>query len=66
MDLQINPEGNSFHKTSNGYAPTATQLTLSFAEGRMLSRHDIYRKGNLEYNTDRPNSAGITAETSGE
>jgi len=66
VDLQINPQGNSFHRTSDGYAPTATQLTLSFAEGRMLSRHDIYRENSLEYNTDRPNSAGITAETSGE
>ncbi len=65
MDLQINPEGNSFHRTSNGYAPTATQLTLSFAEGRMLSRHDIYKEKGLEYDYDRPNSAGITAETSG-
>jgi hypothetical protein len=63
VDVQINPEGNSFHRNSDGYAPTAVQLTLSFAEGRMLSRHDIYRKDSLEYDYSRPNSAGITAET---
>lgn len=63
LDVQINPEGNSFHRNSDGYAPTATQISLSFAEGRMLSRHDIYNKTGLEYNYDRPNSAGITAES---
>ena len=63
LDVQINPSGNSFHRNSDGYAPTATQITLSFAEGRMLSRHDIYHKTGLEYNYDRPNSAGITAES---
>ena len=63
VDVQINPEGNSFHRNSDGYAPTATQISLSFAEGRMLSRHDIYNKTGLEYNYDRPNSAGITAES---
>lgn len=66
MDVQINPEGNSFHRTSDGYAPASTQITLAFAEGRMLSRHDIYREDNLEYDYSRPNSAGITPETSGE
>ena len=57
VDVQINPEGNSFHKASNGFAPTSTQMTLSFAEGRMLSRHDIYNKGDLQYNYSRPNSS---------
>ena len=57
VDVTINPEGNSFHKASNGFAPTSTNMTLTFAEGRMLSRHDIYNQENLEYNYDRPNSS---------
>jgi len=57
VDVTINPEGNSFHKASNGFAPTSTNMTLTFAEGRMLSRHDIYNKDNLQYNYSRPNSS---------
>jgi hypothetical protein len=63
VDVQINPEGNSFHKASNGFAPTSTQMTLTFAEGRMLSRHDIYNEDNLQYNYDRPNSSAEVAVT---
>lgn len=67
VDVQINPEGNSFHKASNGFAPTSTQMTLTFAEGRMLSRHDIYNEGDLQYNYDRPNSsAEISVAPKGE
>jgi hypothetical protein len=61
VEVQINPEGNSFHKASNGFAPTSTQMTLTFAEGRMLSRHDIYNEDNLQYNYDRPNSSAEVA-----
>ena len=57
VDVTINPEGNSFHKASNGFAPTSTNMTLTFAEGRMLSRHDIYNKDNLQNNYSRPNSS---------
>jgi hypothetical protein len=57
VDVTINPEGNSFHKASNGFAPTSTNMALTFAEGRMLSRHDIYNKDNLQYNYSRPNSS---------
>ena len=57
VDVTINPEGNSFHKASNGFAPTSTTMSLTFAEGRMLSRHDIYNKDNLQYNYSRPNSS---------
>jgi hypothetical protein len=32
-------------------------MTLTFSEGRMLSRHDIYNEGDLQYNYDRPNSS---------
>lgn len=63
VEVQINPEGNSFHKASNGFAPTSTQMTLTFAEGRMLSRHDIYNEDNLQYNYDRPNSSAEVAVT---
>jgi len=67
VDVTINPEGNSFHKASNGFAPTSTNMTLNFSEGRMLSRHDIYNKENLNYNYNRPNnSANITTETKGD
>jgi len=66
VDVQINPEGNSFHKASNGFAPTSTSMTLAFAEGRMLSRHDIYNKENLQYNYSRPNSSGGQASTKGD
>ena len=67
VDVTINPEGNSFHKASNGFAPTSTNMTLNFSEGRMLSRHDIYNKKDLNYNYNRPNnSANITTETKGD
>ena len=53
LDVTINPEGNSFHKTSKGYAPTSTTLSLTFQEGRMLSRDDLFKE-KLSYNYDRP------------
>lgn len=66
VDVTINPEGNSFHKASNGFAPTSTTMSLTFAEGRMLSRHDIYNKDNLQYDYSRPNSADGQASTKGD
>jgi hypothetical protein len=67
VDVTINPEGNSFHKAKDGFAPTSTQITLAFAEGRMLSRHDIYNESDLNYNYSRPNSSvEQVPETKGE
>ena len=66
LHVTINPEGNSFYKTRAGKAPASTTMALSFQESRLLSRKDIFNEDNLEYNTSRPNSSGVSAEGSSE
>ena len=66
VDVTLNPEGNSFYKTSMGKAPASTTMALSFQESRLLSRKDIFNEDNLGYNTSRPNSSGVSAEGSSE
>ncbi len=63
VDVTLNPEGNSFYKTSMGKAPASTTVALSFQESRLLSRKDIFNE-DLSYNTSRPNSSGVSAEGS--
>lgn len=67
FETTINPEGNSFHKTDWGMAPTSTQITLTFQEGRMLSRKDLYHKDKtVDQNYDRPEGPKLNIDTSGE
>ena len=61
VDVTINPEGNSFYKTARGKAPASTTMALSFQESRLLSRHDIFKEGTLDYDPGRPNSSSIDA-----
>jgi len=69
LDVVINPEGNSFHKTDWGYAPTSTQMTLTFQEGRMLSRQDLYKDvsgKNVTQNYARPEGPRLDVSPTGE
>lgn len=67
FETTINPEGNSFHKTDWGMAPTSTQITLTFQEGRMLSRKDLYHNDNtVDQNYARPEGPKLDVGTAGE
>ena len=61
MEVQVNPEGNSYHVAEESYyAPASMNMTLNFSEARMLSRHDLYKKQaslGPRYDYSRPNSA---------